>query len=91
MRSISSAAARFDRAAVARDLFHRGIQHAYRLFGLEPRRVVVFGHEDGEEEGAEAALPGTLEVELAVRLTDADIAAVIEFAIDGVNVAVEDQ
>ena len=53
--------------------------------------IVVLGHEDGKEERAESALFGARQVELAVGFPLADIAAVIELAIHGVNVAVEDQ
>ena len=60
----------------------RAVQHAQRLLGLEARRVVVLGHEDGEEQRAEAALFGARQVELAVRLALADIAAVVELAVD---------
>ena len=81
----------FDRLAVARDLLHRAIEHAQRLFGLVPRRVVILGHEDGKEQRADSALPGARQVELAVRLLRADVAAVIELTVDRVNVAVEDQ
>ena len=88
---VGGGAREFDRLGVARDLLHGGIQHANRLLGLQARGVVVFRDEDGKEEGADAALTRSHEVELPVRLADADIAAVVELAVDGMNMAVEDE
>ena len=64
-----------------------------RIACLVSRRagIVVLGHEDGKEERAEAALFGARQVELAVGFALPDVAAVIELAVHGVNVAVEDQ
>ena len=76
---------------VALDLLERAIEHAQRLLGFEAAGIVVLGHEDGKEQRAEAALFGARQVELAVGLALADIAAVIELAVDGVDVAVEDE
>ena len=73
------------------DLFDRAIEHAERLFGFEAGGIVILGDEDREEEGAEAAFAGAGEVELAVGLARPDVAAVIEDAVDGVDVAVEDE
>ena len=78
------------RRLVALDLFERRVEHAQRLLGLEPAGIIVLGDEDGEEQRAEAAFLGAREVELAVRLALADVAAVVEDAIDGVHMPVED-
>ena len=59
--------------------------------GFEAARIVILSHEDGEEQRAESALFRARQVELPVRFPLADVAAVIELAIHGVNVAVEDQ
>ncbi len=88
---VRSAARDLDGLAVAVDLFDRAIQHAHRLFGFEAGGIVVLGDENGEEEGAETTLAGAGQVELAVGFAKADIAAVIELAVHGVDVAVEYQ
>ena len=81
----------FDAAAIALDLFDGGIQHAQRLSGLQAGGIVVFRHEDGKEERSQTAFAGPRQVELAVRFALADIAAVIELAVHGMNVAIEDE
>ena len=92
MRSISDRRARdLDRLAVAPNLVDGAIQHAQRLLGFQPPGIVVFRHEDGKEQRAESALPGARQIELAVGLPLANIAAVIELAVDRVNVPVENQ
>src|ERR1039457_3898298 len=80
-----------DRCAVPPDLLERAIQHAQCLFGLQTRRIVVFRDEDGEEECAQPTLLGARQIELAVGLPAADIAAVIELAVDRMHMAVEHQ
>ena len=80
-----------DALAVAADLFQRAVQHAHRLLGFEAAGIVVLGHEDGKEERAESAFLGARQVELAVGFALADVAAVVELAIHGVYVSVEDQ
>ncbi len=80
-----------DRAGVVRDLLARAIEHAQRLLGFEALRVIVLGDEDGEEHGAEAAFDGAWQIELAIGLADADVPAVVELTVDGMDVAVEDE
>src|ERR1017187_3085335 len=88
---VPSGARYLDALAVTPDLFDGGIQHAQRLFGFQTPGIVVLGHENGKEKRAESALFGARQIELAVGFPLADVAAVIELAIHGVNVAVEDQ
>ena len=79
----------FDRRLVALDLLEGRIEHPQRLLRLEPSRIVVLRHENGKEQRAESAFLRAREVELAVGFALADVAAVIEDAIDGVDVPVE--
>ena len=68
-------------------------ESSMRIACLVSRRrgIVVLGHEDGKEERAESALFGARQVELSVGFTLSDVAAVIEHAVHGVNVAIEDE
>ncbi len=88
---IGGVAGELDRGRVAGDLVERGIEHPKGLLGLETGGVVIFRHKEGEEHRAEAAFFGAGEVELAVGFTLADIAAMVEDAVDGMNVGVEDE
>jgi len=80
-----------DGVVITGDLRGGEIKHANRLLGFEAGGVVILGDEDREEEGTESTFFSSGEIELAVRFSFANVAAVIELAIDGMNMAIEDQ
>ncbi len=55
------------------------------------RGVVLLGHEQTEEHRIQAAVSGSRQIELAIVDTLAHVAAVVELAIDDVDVGIEDQ
>jgi hypothetical protein len=81
----------FDLVRVARNLPESKIDEPQRLPRLEARRVVFFANEQGEEHGVEAAFFRTRQIDLAVIDALADVTALVELAVDHVNVSVENQ
>ena len=74
-----------------RELIVGGVDEPEHLLRLEPRGVVLLGHEQAEEHRVEAALFRASQVELPVVDALAHVAAVVELAIDHVDVGVEDE
>ena len=80
-----------DLVLVLRELFVGGVDQPEHLLRLETRGVVLLGHEQAEEHRVEAALFRAHQIELAVVDALAHVAAVVELAIDDVDVGVEDE
>ena len=74
---------------VGGELRERQIDQTERLLGLEALRVVFFRDKDGKEHRVDAALFRAREIKLAVGNPVADIAAVIQLAIDHMHVTIE--
>ena len=92
MRSTSSAfSANCDLVAVQLQLAERVIDPPQCLLGLESARVVLFGNEHGEEERAFSTFARTRQIPLSVGVARAHAAAVVELAVQRVDVGVEDQ
>ncbi len=73
------------------ELIVGGVDEPEHLLRLEARGVVLLGHEQAEEHRVEAALFRASQVELPVVDALAHVAAVVELAIDDVDVGVEDE
>ena len=73
------------------ELIVGGVDQPEHLLRLQTRRVVLLGHEQAEEHRVEAALLRASQVELPVVDALAHVAAVVELAIDHVDVGIEDE
>ena len=80
-----------DLVLVPCELIVSGVDEPEHLLRLQARRVVLLGHEQAEEHRVEAALFRASQVELPVVHALPHVAAVVELAIDDVDVGVEDE
>src|SRR6266478_665295 len=73
------------------DLLERFVHNTKYLFCFESSRLVFLRYVDREEQRADSTLLGARQIPLAIALPFADVAAMIELAIDRVYVSVEDE
>jgi len=79
----------FDLVVILRKLGQGEIDQSKGLLCLHPLRIIFLRYEDGEEHGFHTALDRARQIELPVGDTVADVAPVIQLAVDHVNVTVE--
>ena len=88
---VGRAEGQLDLVRVLCELIVGGVNQPEHLLRLETRRVVLLGDEQAEEHRVEATLLGANQIELPIVDALAHVAAVVELAIDDVDVGIEDE